>query len=189
MRAGRAAASLGAGTCALMVLWLKNVLFTLVVPGTVGVLVPWWLGRRATANADAGWPWSWSQWLALPLFLTGAAIYGWCVWDFMMAGRGTPAPVDPPRRLVVRGLYRFVRNPMYYGVLNVITGWVVFFGSRDVLVYGAIVATAFHAFVCLVEEPSLRRRFGEEYERYCRRVHRWIPRRPATFENPRELAE
>jgi len=165
-----------------MALWLKNILFTLLVPGTVAVAVPWWLGRRLLA--DALWPFAWHQWLALPLLLTGAAIYAWCVSDFMMAGRGTPAPVDPPQRLVVRGLYQFVRNPMYYGVLNVIAGWIVFFGSVDVLVYGLIVAVAFHLFVRYVEEPMLLRRFGVRYVFYCRAVHRWKPGRPRLDERP-----
>jgi len=159
-----------------VVLFLKNVLFTLVVPGTVGVAVPWWLGRRSAP--DPLWPWSWHEWLAVPVLLTGGVVYAWCVWDFMSIGRGTPAPLDPPRRLVARGLYQFVRNPMYYGVLNVIVGWIVFFGSLDVLVYGVIVAGAFHLFVVFVEEPSLRRRFGVEYVFYCRVVHRWIPGKP-----------
>jgi protein-S-isoprenylcysteine O-methyltransferase Ste14 len=169
-----------------MALWLKNILFTLLVPGTVGGVVPYWLGRRSTAGAI--WPWAWPQWLALPLFMVGVAIYGWCLWDFMMAGRGTPALIDPPRQLVVRGLYRFVRNPMYYGVLNVITGWVVFFGAIDVLVYAAIVGAGFHCFVRLVEEPALRRRFGDDYEGYCRSVHRWMPGRPRAS-NPSAIAE
>jgi protein-S-isoprenylcysteine O-methyltransferase Ste14 len=160
-----------------MILWLKNLTFTLLVPGTVGGWVPWWLGQR---DSDAApWPWSWHSWLALPLFLVGVSVYAWCLWDFMSAGRGTPAPMDPPRRLVVRGLYRWVRNPMYYGVLNVIAGWAVFCGSRDLFIYGAIVAAGFHVFVYFVEEPSLRRRFGAEYEQYCRTVRRWIPGRPA----------
>lgn len=164
-----------------MVLFLKNLLFTLIVPGTVGVIVPWWLGRRVAL--DEFWPWQWHQWCALPLMLCGALIYSWCVWDFMTAGRGTPAPLDPPRRLVVRGLYQFVRNPMYYGVLNVIAGWVVFFGSLDVLVYGILVAGALHAFVVWVEEPALLKRFGVEYVFYCRVVRRWLPGRPQ-FDEP-----
>jgi protein-S-isoprenylcysteine O-methyltransferase Ste14 len=158
-----------------MALWLKNLLFTVIVPGTVGVYLPWWLGSRSALDP----PWQWHHWLALPLLLVGAAVYGWCLWDFMMSGRGTPAPIDPPRRLVVRGLYRFVRNPMYYGVLNLIAGWIVFFGSSDVAVYAVVVAVGFHLFVRFVEEPALRARFGDEYVRYCAAVHRWIPGRPA----------
>jgi protein-S-isoprenylcysteine O-methyltransferase Ste14 len=157
-----------------MPLWLKNIVFTLIVPGTVGGWLPWWLGARSTPAVD----WTWHHWLAFPFLLTGAAIYGWCLWDFMKTGRGTPAPIDPPQNLVVRGLYRFVRNPMYYGVLNAITGWIVFFGSVDVLIYGVIVAIAFDLFVRYVEEPGLRDRFGEDYERYCAAVRRWLPGKP-----------
>src|SRR5690606_22414622 len=93
-------------------------------------------------------------------------------------GRGTPAPLDPPRRLVVRGLYHVVRNPMYYGVLNAIAGWIVFFGSLGVAIYGLGVAAAFHIFVVRVEEPTLRRQYGADYDAYCRSVNRWLPARP-----------
>jgi protein-S-isoprenylcysteine O-methyltransferase Ste14 len=159
-----------------MVLWLKNIAFTLLVPGVVGVLVPWWLGRRTLAGSL--WPWDWNQWVALPLLLTGVLVYGWCLWDFIHVGQGTPAPWDAPRRLVARGLYQFVRNPMYYGVLNVIAGWVVFFASLDVAVYALLVGVGFHLFVRFVEEPALAQRFGVEYAFYCRAVNRWLPGKP-----------
>ena len=95
---------------------------------------------------------------------------------FAIHGRGTPAPVRPPTRLVVTGLYRYVRNPMYVGVLLVIVGWTVLIRSRDVAIYGASVAMAFHLFVVFVEEPMLRAQFGESYGMYCRSVSRWWPR-------------
>jgi protein-S-isoprenylcysteine O-methyltransferase Ste14 len=91
-------------------------------------------------------------------------------------GHGTPAPIDAPKHLVVHGLYKYVRNPMYIGVLLVIVGAAVLFQSRRVLVYGAIVGLFFHLFVVLFEEPLLRKKFGESYLSYCRGVGRWVPR-------------
>ncbi len=153
-------------------LFLKNLLFTVLVPGAVAVYVP----LRLAAGGGA-WPpeWGLAQWGALLPLLAGCAIYFWCVWDFAAFGRGTPAPVDAPRRLVARGLYRYVRNPMYFGVLLVIAGWALLFRSPRVLGYGAAVALFFHLFVVTVEEPSLRGKFGRSYERYCRDVGRWAP--------------
>jgi HD superfamily phosphohydrolase YqeK len=100
------------------------------------------------------------------------------VWDFATAGRGTPAPIDPPKELVVRGLYRTVRNPMYVGVLAVIAGWLVLFRSWALVEYATVVALFFYGFVVLVEEPMLRRRFGPAYDAYRRKVRRWMPGRP-----------
>jgi len=155
-----------------MVLFLKNLLFTVLVPGTFAVLVPYRIGARGFQGVGFDWV---RVVLAAPLLVLGAAIYFWCLRDFAVRGRGTPAPIDPPKHLVVRGLYRYVRNPIYVGVLIVIAGWAVLFRSGSVLGYGAVVAVAFHLFVVLVEEPLLRRRFGEEYSAYCRAVPRWMP--------------
>ena len=159
-----------------MLLLLKNLLFTVLVPGTVAVFVPLYY----LSHADFGTP-ARSVSAGMLLFL-GAAIYAWCLWDFAITGRGTPAPIDPPKTLVVRGLYRYTRNPMYVGVLTVIGGWALLFGSTDLAVYGLCVATVFHFFVVLYEEPHLRSVFGASYEQYCSEVGRWLPlgrKRPA----------
>jgi protein-S-isoprenylcysteine O-methyltransferase Ste14 len=156
-----------------VILLLKNVLFTIFVPGMVAVYVPLLLVRgRPLASA----PLVLLGGLALAV---GASIYAWCVWDFATFGRGTPAPIDAPKRLVVRGLYRFTRNPMYLGVLTTIAGWALVFGAPDLLVYGAVVGAGFHAFVLFYEEPHLGELFGREYDDYRARVGRWLPRRPA----------
>jgi protein-S-isoprenylcysteine O-methyltransferase Ste14 len=149
---------------------LRNLLFTLLVPGTVAVAVPLLLAgdRRPASGALLA--------LACMLLGTGAAIYAWTVWDFAAYGRGTPAPIDAPRRLVVRGLYRWTRNPMYVGVLCVILGQALLFRAWSLVLYAAGVALAFHLFVRLYEEPHLRRTFGEDYEAYRARVPRWLPR-------------
>lgn len=152
-----------------MALLLKNLLFTVVVPGTVAVYLPLWIaGDRPPASG----PFAWVAFVVLSL---GGATYAWCVWDFGVFGRGTPAPIDAPRRLVVRGLYRHVRNPMYIGVLTVIVGWAVLFRAGILVLYALVVAGCFQTFVVAIEEPALRRSFGAEYEDYCTRVKRWRP--------------
>lgn len=95
---------------------------------------------------------------------------------FALRGLGTPAPVAPTRHLVATGLYRFVRNPMYLGVVAAIAGQGLLFGNARLFLYGASIWMAFHSFVLLYEEPTLRSRFGPEYEEFCAHVPRWIPR-------------
>ena len=152
-----------------MTLLLKNLLFTVLVPGTVGVYLPLSLAQGAPVAGPA-------LVVALVLLAAGGAIYTWCVWDFASFGRGTPAPIDAPRRLVVRGLYRYVRNPMYVGVLTVILGWAVLFQSMQVFLYAIGVGTCFHLLVVHYEEHRLTRQFGAEYREYCASVGRWLPR-------------
>ena len=106
----------------------------------------------------------------------GAAVALWCVLAFAFIGKGTPAPFDPPRRLVIRGPYRFVRNPMYIGAGLALLGTAVFYLSWPLLIYAGVFFIATHLFVLAYEEPMLRRTFGEEYEAYCRRVHRSLVR-------------
>ena len=153
-----------------MALVLKNVAFTVIVPGTVAVYVPWSIaGKRSIVSGVA-------LIVAVAVLVIGAGIYTWCVWNFASFGRGTPAPIDAPKRLVVRGLYRYTRNPMYLGVLTVILGWALLFRAAVLVGYAIAVAAAFHLFVVLYEERHLRREFGHEYDRYCHRVGRWLPR-------------
>jgi protein-S-isoprenylcysteine O-methyltransferase Ste14 len=149
-------------------LLIKNIAFTVLVPGTVAVVVPVVVIRHGAAQPSlASVP-------AFVMLVIGGAVYAWCVWDFAVAGRGTPAPIDPPSTLVVRGLYRYSRNPMYVGVLSVIAGWATLFQSTSIAIYGACVAAAFHLFVLAYEEPHLRRVFGAAYVQYCSQVSRWV---------------
>lgn len=153
-----------------MWLFLKNLLFTLILPGTIGVYVPLLLSRGRVA---AGGP------MLLTgggLLFLGAALYVWCVCDFALRGRGTPAPIDPPKTLIVSGPYRYSRNPMYVAVLAAVLGWSVVFRSTDLVVYAGGAALAFTLFVRLYEEPHLSREFGAAYDAYRSRVGRWIPR-------------
>ncbi len=105
----------------------------------------------------------------------GAAVALWCIFTFAFVGRGTPAPFDPPRRLVIQGPYRFVRNPMYIGAGLALAGAALFYESWPVLSYAGLFLLATHLFVVLYEEPALRRTFGQEYEAYCGRIRRWWP--------------
>jgi protein-S-isoprenylcysteine O-methyltransferase Ste14 len=156
------------------VLWLRSALFTVLLPGTVLLWVPLWLSALAGERLDLGV----ARWVGVPLVVIGAASLLWCIWDFARRGKGTLAPVDPPRFVVRSGLYRVVRNPMYLSVLTVLVGEAVLFGSLRLVAWAVIVASTVHLFVVAYEEPSLRRQFGVPYEEYCGAVTRWFPRRP-----------
>ena len=151
---------------------LKTLIFTVLVPGTVTVLVPYLLLSSGFElfSIEIGI----FRFLGFVPMLLGTWMYLSCAWDFTVVGEGTPAPIDPPKELVVRGLYRFVRNPMYVGVALVLFGGAVLFQSGMLFVYAALVLLGFHLFVVYYEEPTLRRKFGESYEQYCRRVPRWV---------------
>jgi len=153
---------------------IKTLVFTLVMPGTVGLYVPQALKHTANKN------WPPFEWVGMGLFFCGAAIYFWCAWDFVSKGLGTPAPIDAPRVLVVKGLYRFTRNPMYVGVLSVILGQALYYVSLEVTIYACAVLAAFYLFVVFYEEPTLRRLFGAQYDDYCRKVPRWFLRSSRT---------
>jgi protein-S-isoprenylcysteine O-methyltransferase Ste14 len=152
----------------------KTAVFTLVVPGTVGVLIPSVLLSESDGSYRLPAP-AW-RWIGFFPLIAGAGFYFKCAWDFAVTGLGTPAPIDMPRRLVVKGLYRFVRNPMYVGVASFVVGQAILFGSVAVGVYIVCVWLICSLFVVFYEEPTLRRKFGAEYEEYCRRVPRWLPR-------------
>jgi protein-S-isoprenylcysteine O-methyltransferase Ste14 len=115
---------------------------------------------------------------AAGVFLTtmGAAVALWCIATFAFVGRGTPAPFDPPRRLVSRGPYRYVRNPMYLGATIALGGGALFYESKALIGYAAGFVLLMHVFVVLYEEPTLRAAFGDDYKAYCRRVGRWLPK-------------
>jgi protein-S-isoprenylcysteine O-methyltransferase Ste14 len=105
----------------------------------------------------------------------GAAVLLHCIWGFAAVGRGTLSPVDPPKKLVVKGLYRYDRNPMYVGVVTILLGEALLLESLALLEYALVGFAAFNLFVILYEEPTLRHQFGESYEHYCRHVGRWLP--------------
>ena len=151
---------------------LKTIIFVFIAPATVTIYLPYMMlaGRVGTPQLGA------VRYVGLLPIIVGACIECWCAWDFAMKGRGTPAPFDPPKELVVRGLYRRVRNPMYVGVMSILLGEVWLFASRTLLWYAGLVFIGFNLFVLLYEEPTLRGKFGAAYERYCAAVPRWLPR-------------
>ncbi len=154
----------------MFVLLIKNIVFTVVVPATVAVYLPLLMTRGRTPDFGI------LAAIGYVLMIAGGMVYLRCVWDFFAFGRGTPAPIDAPKKLVVRGLYRYTRNPMYVGVLTTILGWSALFRAVDLVVYGLITGTAFHLFVVVYEEPHLQRVFGASYNDYRARVGRWLPR-------------
>jgi protein-S-isoprenylcysteine O-methyltransferase Ste14 len=153
---------------------IGSAVFLVIAPGTVAVLVPRWI----------------SHWKVLPPLLgffgfrivgilmaaCGAGVLIDSFARFALQGLGTPSPVMPTKHLVITGLYRYVRNPMYVGVFSMIIGQALLFGNLRVLWYGVAVGVAVALFVLLYEEPTLRRTFGSEYDEFCANVPRWIPR-------------
>ena len=157
-------------------LLLRSLFYALILPGSVTLLIPYFI---LSPRGDIAVPqWGPVQILAVLVIVAGAVVLIRCIADFARLGRGTLAPVDPPKTLVVRGLYRYVRNPMYVGVLGVLLGEAALFQSVALLTYTAIWFLFVNLFVIFYEEPTLRGQFGESYEHYRRAVGRWIPGRP-----------
>ena len=137
------------------------------------------LPARILAAAGVEWPGWLGVWQTAGMVLgtAGASLALWCILTFVFVGRGTPAPFDPPRRLVAQGPYRFVRNPMYIGAAAAVLGAAIFYRSLPLLGYVAVFLLVMHVFVRVFEEPTLRQMFGTEYDLYCQHVGRWWPRR------------
>ena len=155
-----------------MRLALRNVLFTLIVPGAGAVHAPWLiLTRSGGSPRPVAWP-------AVMLIIGGMLLYIACQSVFAIVGGGTPGPWDAPRRFVAVGPYRWVRNPIYIAALLVLVAEAWLFLSLPVLVYAVLAGIGCHLFVVVYEEPTLQKRFGEEYDLYRRDVWRWIPHVP-----------
>jgi protein-S-isoprenylcysteine O-methyltransferase Ste14 len=153
----------------------KIILFTVLIPGSVIVYIPYLIVKG-----------SYQTNLLLPaslFMLSGIAIYLRCAYDFAVEGLGTPAPVDPPKKLVVTGLYRWNRNPMYLGMLLVLLSECLMFLKADLLLYTAVVAIIFNIFVVFYEEPLLLEKFAEPYTDYCNKVPRWFIALKPYFKN------
>lgn len=160
-----------------MILRLARAL--LILPGTVLVIVPaliLWLTHGTSFGGRQGSPDDLSPWLGVLLFGTGLAFSVWTFSLFVNEGEGTPAPWDPPQKLVVRGPYRHVRNPMITGVLFMLAGEALFFGSWALAVWLLLFFIANAIYFPLSEEKGLERRFGEAYRIYKANVPRWIPK-------------
>ena len=153
---------------------LGTAVFLLFAPGTLAGLVPCWISRWHTQAPF----WGFTPFRVIGALLIAASIpvllesFG----RFALQGVGTPAPIFPTQHLVVKGFYRYVRNPMSIAVVSVIFGQALLLGNIRVLAYAIFVWLAFHLFVLIYEEPTLRKSFGVEYETFCAHVPRWIPR-------------
>jgi protein-S-isoprenylcysteine O-methyltransferase Ste14 len=150
-------------------IFLRAILAFLALPAVVAGLVPWLLlssDRWRMRGTSLGWP----------ILFVAACLLLWCVRDFYKIGKGTLAPWDPPKKLVVVGLYRFIRNPMYVGVLGSVAGWSLIAGSLVLGIYTIVLAIAFHLRVIFYEEPTLARQFGTDWAQYRETVPRWIPK-------------
>ena len=153
---------------------LGSAVFLVIAPGFVAGLVPWWISHWHIQAAF--WGLQWIRFVGGILIAVAAAGLLDSFVRFAVQGLGTPAPVFPTRHLVVTGLYRYVRNPMYVAVVSAILGQALIFGDVRLLEYGGLVWLLFHLFVLAYEEPTLKANFGAEYQEFCTEVPRWIPR-------------
>jgi protein-S-isoprenylcysteine O-methyltransferase Ste14 len=161
------------------VIWLRTLLFALTFVATVLVLIPMWIVQAdGSANVGPG-P---GRYVGPLLIAAGTILMVWCWGSFAIRGRGTPAPFDPPRRLVISGPYRYVRNPMYIAGIVILLGLAALFDAEPLLAYAAGFWLVTHLFVVGYEERALARKFGAEYAAYRAAVGRWIPRRVIPYE-------
>lgn len=157
-----------------MAVLARAITYATLFIGLVLVFLPAQVLSRAGVSRPAIW--GAPQVAGMIVGAAGAAVAVWCILTFALVGHGTPAPFDPPRRLVVRGPYTHVRNPMYLGAGLALAGAALFYGSGALWAYAGGFLLLMHLFVVSYEEPTLRRSFGEDYEAYCRRVRRWWPK-------------
>lgn len=152
---------------------IRSLIWAALLPGLFAGYLPWRYFGLRDARIDLSNP---LHPIGLASIAVGVALLAACIWEFATRGRGTLSPLDPPRHLVVRGLYRYVRNPMYLSVTAIVLGEVLLTGSMPLLVYWIVWFITANLFVLLYEEPTLRSQFGTSYDDYCRSVGRWLPR-------------
>ena len=157
---------------AMFILFRAIVWATLFVAFGLVFLPSWLLRNTGLARPPIIGP---AQTAGAVLVIAGGCLVAWSIVTFVFVGKGTAAPFDPPRRLVVTGPFRYSRNPIYIGAITAMGGAALCFGSRGLLVYDSAIAVAFHLLVRAYEEPALRRTFGTAYGEYCSRVPRWLP--------------
>ena len=154
-------------------LFIRNLFFTILQPGLVTGLIPLWiLDFRVNSIVDEIW--QLYHYIGVIIFLIGFTVMLWCIISFAVEGQGTLSPADPTKKLVLTGLYRISRNPMYVGVISILIGEAIFFKSTALWVYLVFVFIGFNTFVIRKEEPRLRKDLGEAYNAYCQKVRRWI---------------
>lgn len=154
---------------------LRSLLWTALLPGLFAGYLPW----RFFGLAQVELRFDLAHGLGVACVAIGSVLLAACIFEFARSGRGTLAPVDPPRELVVQGLYRYVRNPMYLAVTTIVMGELLLTRSSALFVYWMVWFVGVNLFVIGYEEPNLRRRFGASYEAYTREVGRWLPRLPS----------
>lgn len=166
---------------------IGSAIFLVIAPGFVAGVVPWWISHWQFKPPFLGI--SIFRLFGGVLIALGAVGLLDSFARFALHGLGTPAPVFPTRQLVVTGLYRYVRNPMYVAVVSTILGQGILFGNVQVLEYGVVVWVLLHLFVLGYEEPTLRASFGAEYQTFCAKVPRWIPRLNAWKGQPEDRGD
>lgn len=153
-------------------LFIRNLVFTILQPGIVAGLIPYLVVRDQLGQTLSFQ--QTHQIFGLLVFMIGFVVMIYCIYQFAVDGRGTLSPFDRTQKLVAKGLYRFSRNPMYVGVLGMLSGEAVFFQGPLLWIYSLLVFTLFNVFIFFIEEPRLKKDFGEAYLEYCRKVRRWI---------------
>src|SRR5687767_10589786 len=154
-------------------LLLRNLLFTILQPGVVAGLIPYILVREQIKTTLEA-PFQLYHWIGIAFIVAGAFILLICIFDFARHGEGTLSPADPTRKLVVKGFYRYSRNPMYLAVMLILLGETIFMKSLELGMYMFFVLAAFLLFIILFEEPRLYKTFGQDYVKYKERVKRWF---------------
>ncbi len=155
---------------------VRTVVYLAIIVGLVVIFLPAEIVDRSGVTPAS--PRGMIQFAGATIILAGVGLALWCALTFAVLGRGTPLPFDPPRRLVIAGPYRWVRNPMAIGAGSALVGVALFYESLSFFLFAVLFMLAIHAFVVLYEEPTLRRMFGAEYVAYCAKVSRWLPQRP-----------
>jgi len=156
-----------------MSLFFRNLFFTILQPGIVAILIPFWLSGKSF-KAIFEQDFVWYHFLGVSIFAIGFIVMLICVISFGMRGKGTLSPADPTKKLVISGLYKYSRNPMYIGVMLMLIGHSIFFRSYVLGAYALIIFIAFNFFIIFFEEPRLQEDFGSEYNDYVKRVGRWL---------------
>jgi len=156
-----------------MSLFIRNLFFTILQPGMVAGLIPFWLiGEKL--NTTYIQPFTFYQCLGMLIFTVGVVLTLICILHFAVHGRGTLSPAEPTKKMVIAGPYRFSRNPMYMGVMMMLIGESIFFLSLVLSAYSLFIFLAFHLFITYFEEPRLRKDFGDDYAEYLKKVRRWL---------------
>jgi len=149
---------------------------TILYMGSTHGLFTFYLPYRLALLGDRLFDLGIFRYVAFPLWIFGPLVILWCSINMIRRGRGTPAHFDPPKRLIINGLYRHVRNPIYLGALLVQCGYIFWFSSRLIIFYFLFFVLAYQILIVFVEEPILRNQFGTAYDEYSKNVPRWIPR-------------